>query len=223
MKYAVMGLCIIAVIAASYLLLFDDRAVISSCKADLDGNGVAENITVTGKLFRRFGRTLVIENQDKVFRYDMKHLKPWKVQTCDIDGDGRKEISLGVFKTARYHPVEAKRPFLYEWSCEGIYPKWLGSRLSRPFKDYIFADIDSDGKDELVSTEILKEGGMVVNSYDWKGFGFEGAGESGSFNDVICVSTGGLGEGVIADVKMNGSKKKIRLLLENGKLVMDNK
>ena len=28
-----------------------------------------------------------------------------EVQTADVDGDGNIEISLGVYKTARYHPV----------------------------------------------------------------------------------------------------------------------
>ncbi len=216
MKYAVIGLCIVTAVGG-YFMLFD-RAVISSCQTDLDGDGVAENIILTGKVFSRFGRTISIGSSDRIYSYDMKHLKPWKVQTCDIDGDGKKEISVGVFKTARHHPVEAKRPFLYEWS-EGIYPKWLGSRLSRPFRDYVFADIDSDGKDELVSAEFLKEGGMAVNSYNWKGFGFEGAAESERFDDVMYLWGG---EEISAEVMMNGSKKKIRLVINEGKLVIDN-
>jgi hypothetical protein len=166
------------------------------------GAGPASDDTV------RYGEDLVVlsveKNSDKsnetvsagnnlilkeIYAYNCKVLNPWKVQTSDVDGDGMTEIALAVYKTSPFHPVMAKRPFLYDWINGGIFPKWRGSRLSRPFDDYVFADMDSDGKDELVSAEHLADGGKVLSCYCWKGFGFEKIAESEGFEDISSIRT----------------------------------
>jgi hypothetical protein len=216
-------LCIIAAAIGAYIYLNTEK-VVSTCREDMDNDGDFEELCMTGKPGRRYGTSLVIKDGARVFEYDIKDLKPWKVQTADVDGDGKKEISIGVFKTARFHPVEAKRPFIYNWSeKEGIYPKWLGSRLSRPFEDYIFADIDSDGMDELVSIELLSDGRKIVNSYNWKGFGFEGTGESNAFDDVTSISRGEPDKRgnmtIDAEVIIEDRTERIVLICKNGELV----
>lgn len=154
----------------------------------------------------RYGEDLVVLSVDKdsdesnemisagnnltykeIYRNHCKELNPWKVQTSDVDGDGMTEIALAVYKTSPFHPVMAKRPFLYDWVNGGIFPKWRGSRLSRPFDDYVFADMDSNGKDELVSAEHLADGGKVISCYCWKGFGFEKIAESEGFEDISSI------------------------------------
>lgn len=167
-------------------LLEEERTnCISSCIADLDNDGFDEILQLTASDGSEYGKELVIYSNDKdSARYNLESLKPWKVQVCDVDGDGALEISIGVYKMAKFHPVMAKRPFIYGWDKEGIWPKWLGSRLSRPFEDYAFLDADKDGMDELVAIELLEDGRKVLNLYKWKGFGFEGIGESGSFKDI---------------------------------------
>lgn len=214
--------CVILLVFLIYALFFRE-AVLIRYQADLDNDGVPDTLTITGKPLDRYGDYFIIETAGRTYQYDMRELNPWKVQTADVDGDGKIEISIGVYKTARFHPVEDKRPFIYDWSEEGIAPKWLGSRLSRPFDDYIFADIDDDGMDELVSIEILIDGRKAVNSYKWKGFGFEGIGESESFDDVMSISRGmyvqDKGMEILADVLTNGIKERITLTHYDGKLV----
>lgn len=138
-----------------------------------------------------YGDTLAAYEPGKTkpfYERDMTDFGPWKVQAADVDGDGIHEISIGVYKTSRFHPVMAKRPFIYNWDGSGISPKWLGSRLSRPFSDYIFADIDKDGADELIASEYDRDGSMVITSYDWNGFGFDRKSESEPFKEVILSS-----------------------------------
>jgi len=156
------------------------------------GAGAAPDDTV------RYGEELVVYSVEKtgnslilkeIYAYNCRELNPWKVQTSDVDGDGMKEIALAVYKTSPFHPVMAKRPFLYDWINGGIFPKWRGSRLSRPFDDYVFADMDSDGRDELVSAEHLADGGKALACYCWKGFGFEKIGESEGFEDISSIRT----------------------------------
>lgn len=132
-----------------------------------------------------YAQYLTIHSGGKeIQRIDLAALKPWKVQTADVDGDGRLEISIGVYKTTRADAVMRKRPFVYSWDGKGLQPKWLGSRLSRPFEDYIFSDIDDDGLDELIAMEYLSDGQMILCAYKWKGFGFEGMGESQAYSVI---------------------------------------
>lgn len=119
-----------------------------------------------------------IEDNKENFTKDISDLNVWKLEVGDIDGDGIDEIALGVYTESPLHPIDAKRPYIYRFNGEELIPKWRGSRLSRPFVDFVFYDIDYDGMDEIISIEILKDKTYIINSYKWKGFGFEGYLES---------------------------------------------
>ncbi|QRN86202.1 hypothetical protein JR334_02980 [Clostridia bacterium] len=147
-----------------------EKIIQSHCVCDLDGNGTEEWLFLTGEHFF----ILELDKGIKIlYQGEYPNLKPWKVQTSDVDGDGKKEISLGVYKKTLFHPVMDKRPYIYDWDGTELVPKWRGSRLAHPFKDYIFQDIDSDGKDEIVALEFLADASQMVQAYRWKGFGFE--------------------------------------------------
>ncbi len=96
-------------------------------------------------------------------------LKPWKLQVGDVDGDGSDDLMVGVYKKARFHPVMAKRPFIYGWDGRTMYPKWLGSRLSRPFTDFVLADFGSGAR--IVAVEETVDGARELSVYKWDGFG----------------------------------------------------
>lgn len=107
--------------------------------------------------------------------------RPWKVMACDADADGRPDVALGVRKRARYHPRLENRPFLYRWNGATLVPLWRGSRLSRPFTDFVLGDWDGDGADELVASERTREGTAALRGYEWTGFGYAGAGDSPAY------------------------------------------
>jgi hypothetical protein len=44
--------------------------------------------------------------------------------------------------------------------------------------------MDNDGTDELISIELLQDGKKEITAYKWKGFGFEGVGNSAAFDDI---------------------------------------
>lgn len=175
----------------TYKVGSDDDKIVSVYVSDIDRDSKDELLIISGKASSNYGESLVIFSVGKelqeIYRRHFKDMNPWKVETADIDGDGIKEISIGVYKRSQFHPIMAKRPFIYNWNENDISPKWRGSRLSRPFEDYIFADIDGDGLDEIVSVEVLENGKKIINSYKWKGFGFEGKAESKEYEEILAI------------------------------------
>ncbi len=169
----------------------ENERIVSNFVTDVTNDAKSEILLITGNEEREFGESMLIYcfegKLEKLYEHSLSEINPWKIQAADVDGDGIIEISLGVYKKAEFHPVMAKRPFLYSWAEDGIFPKWRGSRLSKPFEDYVFADIDQDGMDELISIEITLNGSKVINTYKWKGFGFESMSESGEFEDILSL------------------------------------
>jgi hypothetical protein len=108
-----------------------------------------------------------------------------KVQLGDVNGDKVNEIALCVYKTTKFYPDLEKRPFFYDLVEGNLIPVWLGSRLSRPFEDYILSDMDADNIDEIVSIEQLENGKSVLAVYNWAGFGFEMQTESKAFDGSL--------------------------------------
>lgn len=203
-----------------------DMEILSGCVSDIDGDNIPEVLILSRKKGGEYGEDLIIYSYNKtlkeVFKQSLKELNPWKVQTADVEGDGIREISIGVYKTAKFHPVLAKRPFIYNWQGNGISPKWRGSRLSRPFEDYIFIDIDNDNMDEIVSIEVLQDGKKLLNSYKWKGFGFEAMGQSDIYSDISDLSTTideSLGWRIFARVNENNRWKEVKFIYQGNKLL----
>jgi len=102
--------------------------------------------------------------------------EPWKVRVGDVDGDGRDDILVGVWKTTHFDPIYDNRLFVFSWTEVGLFPKWLGSRLSRRFLDFEVVNSDSGNRKDVVALETLPEGRTRMLRYRWQGFGFVGAG-----------------------------------------------
>lgn len=168
---------------------------ISSCIADYDHDGNDDLFLLWKKQGQAYGERLIIlsyngQKTEKTDDESFQKVNPWKVQVCNVDGDGKPEVSLGVYTVAKYHPVCAKRPFLYEFSNHRLYPKWLGSRLSQPFDDYVFSDLDGDRMDELIALETMQDGKKELDAYKWTGFGFESIGVSQGYDAISDLRTG---------------------------------
>lgn len=166
----------------------DTSELIDYDLGDLTNDGVME-LVVLLKGDNDSERILnVYENRSNNYRSmytrTFKDMNPWKVEICDIDNNAYKELTIGMYKKTRYHPVMAKRPYVYLFKDKKMYPKWRGSRLARPFEDYVFYDIDSDGMDEIVSIEHTRSKRMVISVYEWIGFGFEVIKNSKEYSSV---------------------------------------
>lgn len=190
---------------------------------DIDGNGLDELVILTKDSFAKYGKDVAIFSLEgdikEIWRENFSRLNPWKIALGDIDGDGKSEVSAGVYKKAPFHQVLAKRPFIYSYENNRLNPKWRGSRLSRPFTDYNFCDIDGDEIDEILSIEILENEEKVVNTYKWEGFGFTGFLESESYKDIRNLT---IKEGkVYVDIKGKGGIFTGQLKLKDNNLKVE--
>lgn len=200
-------LAVILLAAAAAVLCYSRRPgpnIVSWFVADIDGDSADELLVITAggpdmKLDtgEACGDTLAVYSEFELRRggpvirgepeaaFDLASIKPLKVLAGDIDGDGRAEIGVCVYKTTKFHPVFAKRPFFYDLKNGELEPVWLGSRLARPFDDYRLFDLDGDGIDEIVSIESEQNGHKLLALYDWKGFGFEIRAVSAEIRDEV--------------------------------------
>ncbi len=204
------------------------REIVSYCVGDAENNGkklllavIGEGKTETGE---RHGEYLIIcesSSEEDIGRFgfipkgkvlsriDLSLIKPMKVQLGDINGDGLKEVAVCVYKKAEFHPIMAKRPFFFDLVDGNLIPVWLGSRLSRPFDDYILRDIDADGTDEIISVERLEDGRRLLAAYSWEGFGFDVQAESEAFDGELSFCKA---------YEQRKSDKEVDLIYENGAL-----
>jgi hypothetical protein len=145
------------------------RSVVDSLEFDLDGDGQRERIS----LYKESDPALSIRHGRRVlWRGVPARWKPWKLAVADVDGDGRREIVVGVYKSTRYFPKPHNCLFIYDWDGRRAHPKWLGSSLSRPFVAFAFVDSNGDGQEELAAIEIKRDGRRCIALYSWNGFGF---------------------------------------------------
>lgn len=232
-KYILIGIVFIFLISL-FLIIGGYESTMDIAYGDINGDGADERIVLKKPMFSQYGRSILIykksdremknkgpeDNRKKsgeyieIFREDFSNLKPWKVDSGDVDGDGRYEISIGVFKETIFHPVMAKRPFIYSYNDGMLVPKWRGSRLSRPFTEFTFYDIDKDGRDELMAIEELQDGSKVINSYKWRYFGFEGYSESEAVDNLFKLESD-------KELTVIREKEKSRIVLSEGSLILE--
>jgi len=94
----------------------------------------------------------------------------YRFDVGDVTGDGVPEIAVGVIKTTLYHPVMAKRPFLFKINEDGDVRKlWMGSRVSQPLEDFVLTKGETPAR--VMTIELEQSGKFLVAVYRYQGFG----------------------------------------------------
>lgn len=171
MKLLLKPILILSIIIASPIFA-SPRTVIQSWSGKI--NPVLPAITVNITKGSTGGDIQILSNKGKLL-WNQKKMNPWKLCIVDIDGDGSKEILVGVYKKSLHDPIMAKRLFIYKWNGKRLLPFWLSSRLTRRFTDFIAADIDKDGKAEVFALEVGSGNTHRVSMYKIAPFGMEWA------------------------------------------------
>lgn len=184
-------------------------AEIMPAVGDVTGDGASDILAASGdRLYVLEHSAAVIYGFKKIkYSIDITGHNPKKLLIGDINGDGLNEISICAYKTAIFDPVEAKRPFFYVLEDGALKPVWLGSRLSRPFDDYILLDADADRVCEIISAEFLSDGRMALTMYKWAEFGFDRICESSAVDKIENL----VGKDGVISTKVTTENKKNRL------------
>jgi hypothetical protein len=99
----------------------------------------------------------------------------WDIHFTDLDGDSQDELALCLYKEEPYDPNRDNRLHIYGWRSDSVHALWRGTYLSKPFEKVMFADIDGDSVQELLSLEHGRQTPekKFLSVYRWNGFGFD--------------------------------------------------
>ena len=169
---------------ASWSALTPRGPVATMFSADLDGDGIDDHIA-----FHKAA------DDTRGFLHVTSDLGPlrteprtspiypaWKAVAGHLDASRADRIVLGVWTTKNTRAGEPPKKSVWVVALDGprFRELWRGSALARPFDDFMVADLDQDGIDELVVRECSDPKAQGFTAYRWSGFGFGGLARLGS-------------------------------------------
>ncbi|MDY0000138.1 MAG: hypothetical protein RBU30_02460 [Polyangia bacterium] len=90
----------------------------------------------------------------------------WGLWTTDVNGDGRTDLVIALWKKARFDPVLGNRLHVHTLAGDRCVPLWRGTRLAGRF-----LRARPDGS-RLVVLEEVGGGRRRLARYAWTGFGY---------------------------------------------------
>ncbi len=136
-----------------------------------------------------------------------------QARITDLNHDHIPEVTLLIWRPFKPWPIDAYLPHpgriqgfhnQYNRSCHliligwhrGAYRElWAGSALADPILDFTAADLDQDGRQELVTLEsqydTLAPVAHAIALWEWNGFGFSlrSRGPQGRFHTITAIKT----------------------------------
>jgi len=157
-------------------------------EVDFDQDGSPEILTLAG------GKAAIFSGEG----VSWQSLPGWDVRQAmlsDLDNDGEPEASLLVWRPFKPWPVDKWLPHggridefhditgmschlvLISWQDGYFRERWAGSALADPLQSFTAADLDRDGRQELLTLEGRYDDppGVPASSFkiwEWNGFGF---------------------------------------------------
>ncbi len=95
---------------------------------------------------------------------------PWQLWWATVDGEQR--LAAATHRATYYARFPHHCMFLYAWKDGKATPCWLGSRLSRPYREAAHADLRADGRTRLIALEETRDGGLGLSVYTPAQFGY---------------------------------------------------
>jgi hypothetical protein len=185
------------------------RPVSPLMAADLNGDGGMESLRLED------GQAQIEQGGQVAWRSPAE----WQVAQAaigDLDRDGEAEVDLLVWRPFRAWPVDRFLPYggridafqdrqgrscqiiLIAWRGGAYQERWAGSALAEPLRSFAAADLDGDGRQELIGVETaynapLSSPAQAVSVWAWNGFGFSLLWrQRGAFQEMALYASEGL-------------------------------
>jgi hypothetical protein len=169
-----------------------------------------------------YGDYFVIYTKDtegvwsRAYDNNFEELKPWKLETADIDGDSVREILIAVIKTTAFDPVEKNRMFIFNMTDGVLVKKWTGSQIAGTWRNFYTGNLIGDiPGEELIFIEQLQDGQERISVYSWFDFGFFLLADSDEISSVKELTVSGNNSIQIT----LGDGRTRKLDIKDGKLV----
>lgn len=145
------------------------------------------SLTIKGEPYSLEMRTaraqtcLLVDVKGQNWAFAPKRLNPWQIRAGDLDGNGKMDFMLGVFKGTNLIKTPHRTIFIYEFTGEEVKPKWKGSTIGRDFIDFNFAQLEGP---RMIIVEIDLDGRHVLSEWKWAGFGIRKLSELARGKDI---------------------------------------
>ncbi len=205
----------------------EEMKIFDGAVGDISMDGKDEVLILIGNRKEKYAQELIILQPDantktirELYRNNIAEIKPWCIQLCQLDGED-PEIFIGVHKSTFYYEEEENRPFFFNFRDGRLVKKWTGSKLRSPFKEIYFADINDNGRDELIVIEEA-EGGYLAAIYYWFGFGFVLQAESKVYSQLEAIEINGSGKEFFLEVSTGVAGERHIIALRASRKLTDN-
>lgn len=184
----------------------------SSTKSELNNDGKIYKIELKKNLVKKY--ILITSNGKTILKKDLTKINPQYATTCDIDGDGVREIYMTVRKSTKFHKEYIDRPFFLNFDGTHLTSKWTGSKFGAPFDKVFFVDIDENGKDVVITSNYDGRHRRLAMQY-WNGFGFYFVGESEKVLRILDVWKD---ENLLARIIRDGKEETVKVSFDGKNL-----
>ena len=185
-------------------ILARGQPLVSPEQADLDSDGQLEKLVLADQ------HALIVSSGKTTWTSP----DGWRVVQAsftDLNYDGLPEVALLVWRTFQPWPIDRYLPHggriqdfhnsdglschlvLIGWQRGAYRELWAGSALADPLRSFVAADLDGDGRQELLALESRYNDpfyapSRALTAWEWNGFGFTLlARHPGKFLDFIVL------------------------------------
>lgn len=143
-------------------------------------------------------QTCRIASGAKEWFFAPKRLNPWQLRVGEVDGNGKPEILIGVYKRTHLIPHPHRTLFIYEFDGEEVRPKWKASTMGRPLLDFAPAKLKAGHR--VITVEKRLDEKQVLTIWKWRGFGLIKLEEIGEGKSIQLEPLPWPGETIVARI-----------------------